>query len=784
MVRSTGKQLEQFFPVVTHDKPSKDDAYLDQTLFQYMKQHVPVEITTELQRRERVLASLKTIFAGWVRKVCLSKGLPDELAAEAGGQIYTSGSYRLGVHEPGADIDTICVAPQHCTREDFFTSLRDELMVHPQVTNLTAIDSAAVPIMSFDFDMVNIDLLFASLPLNAIPPTLDIDDDLVLQGVDTATEKSLNGPRVTNLIVKLIPNFENFLPVLRCIRNWAKRRGLYSNKLGYLGGVNWCILVALVCQLYPNGSPSYLLLRFFRVLAQWEWPNPIHLCQPTENPSLGYEVWDARAYNNRFHAMPIITPAYPAMNSSVSVSPHTLEVMKEEFLRGKDMMQKVVEERGSMESWQDLFAPSDFFARYSHYLALNIVAYDEDSFRAWSGFVESRIRKLVDGMARGAPVGRLHLSPLKFKQCTIPLAAQVPRTQAEVENSAEQEMETIERKGVCYFLAFELDQTKLEGRTVSIDGPVQTFKTYELGRFNQLSEGMDFIVSHYKWKQLPDFVFEEIGGKPAAKEIRKRYVKSRKKEKPAKESKPSQDVPPITEVNVPAGGSQTNIESKVSEVHKVPPESVDLDMKSVKHSEDSTKTEELVQSVQPQDNAKAENARASSEDISNQLEIKETSNSQVTKKREAEDDTSTAHSPNQKKAKQDEMPGRRMLEASSESSKFEELEALKSQHVMKDDTAVFNKEKEKATNECKEMAYDNTFCHEVTEDKEEQGKDAESFVVPKTIEEYGPEEIKRKSFEINEQNLIHLNPVKHPWQKCSGANQTQPTALVFNLLPR
>lgn len=42
-------------------------------------------------------------------QVCLQKGVPEDIAADAGGQILVSGSYRLGVNEPGADIDTICV---------------------------------------------------------------------------------------------------------------------------------------------------------------------------------------------------------------------------------------------------------------------------------------------------------------------------------------------------------------------------------------------------------------------------------------------------------------------------------------------------------------------------------------------------------------------------------------------------------------------------------------------------------------------------------------------------
>jgi hypothetical protein len=37
------------------------------------------------------------------------------------------GSYKLNVHEPGADIDLCCVVPMHVAREDFFASLYETL---------------------------------------------------------------------------------------------------------------------------------------------------------------------------------------------------------------------------------------------------------------------------------------------------------------------------------------------------------------------------------------------------------------------------------------------------------------------------------------------------------------------------------------------------------------------------------------------------------------------------------------------------------------------------------
>lgn len=97
------------------------------------------------------------------------------------------------------------------------------------------------------------------------------------------------------------------------------------------------MLVARICQLYPNALPSMLVARFFRVYTQWRWPNPVMLCA-IEEGSLGLPIWDPRRNpRDRLHQMPIITPAYPCMNSSYNVLSSTLRVMTEEFQRGNEI---------------------------------------------------------------------------------------------------------------------------------------------------------------------------------------------------------------------------------------------------------------------------------------------------------------------------------------------------------------------------------------------------------------------------------------------------------------
>ena len=95
----------------------------------------------------------------------------------------------------------------------------------------------------------------------------------------------------------------------------------------FLGGVNWPLLVARVCQIYPNVVPSMLVSRFFHAYTRWHWTNPV-MFRSIKEEELGFPVWDPRKNpQDRTHHMPIITPTYPSMNSSYNVSTSTLRVM-------------------------------------------------------------------------------------------------------------------------------------------------------------------------------------------------------------------------------------------------------------------------------------------------------------------------------------------------------------------------------------------------------------------------------------------------------------------------
>ncbi|KAA8540346.1 hypothetical protein F0562_024735 [Nyssa sinensis] len=442
-------------------------------------------VNAGLYESKEEAAKREEIVKDWVKQLTRMRGYTDQMVEDANAVIFTFGSYRLGVHGPGVDIDTLCVGPSYVNREeDFFFILHNILADMEEVTELQPVPDAHVPVMRFKFDGISIDLLYASISLLVVPEDLDISHVSVLYNVDEPTVRSLNGCRVADQILKLVPNAEHFRTTLRCLKFWAKRRGVYSNVTGFLGGVNWALLVARVCQLYPNAIPSMLVSRFFRVYTQWRWPNPVMLCA-IEEDELGFSVWDPRKNpRDRTHHMPIITPAYPCMNSSYNVSISTLRVMMEQFQFGNEICEEIELNNAQLSV---LFEPYMFFECYKNYLQVDIVAADVDDLRAWKGWVESRLRQLTLMIERDTD-GKLQCHPYPHEYVDI----------------------SKQCSHCAFFMGLQRKQGERiqEGQQFDIRGTVDEFR-HSVNMYMFWKPGMKIYVSHVRRKQIPSYVFPD-----------------------------------------------------------------------------------------------------------------------------------------------------------------------------------------------------------------------------------------------------------------------------------
>lgn len=361
------------------------------------------ETEQEMLLRCKVLNDVNKLSQKWIKELSLEKRMPAELANSCQAKIFTFGSYRLGVHNRGADIDTLLVAPKHVERDDFFDTFQTALSKMDGVEYVRAVRNAFVPVLKTKICGIELDILFSTLALRTIPLDQELGDSNLLRGLDQQSIRSLNGCRVTDDILHLVPNHDSFRLALRAIKLWAKKRGIYSNVLGYLGGVSWAILTARTCQLYPRATAATIVNKLFFVFSKWEWPKPVLLVNLCDN-DLGLQVWDPRSNpSDKYHVMPIITPSYPQQNSTFNVTRSTRTIITDQFEQAKEITDEIIK---GTKSWDAFFEPIDFFGLYKYFLVLRVSPQPE-----WVSLVESKIRTLVQSLEQHPVIKLVHTYP-------------------------------------------------------------------------------------------------------------------------------------------------------------------------------------------------------------------------------------------------------------------------------------------------------------------------------------------------------------------------------------
>ncbi|CAI6368943.1 unnamed protein product [Macrosiphum euphorbiae] len=467
--------------------PTDIDIQLTKSLDDALSREKVITTDEDLSQRLEVLSMLNNLAKEWIREVSMERNLPEITAENVGGLVCTFGSYRLGVYHKGADIDAIVIVPRHITRTDYFATFYNKLKENPSINNVRAVEEAFVPVIKMIIQGIEIDMLFARLALKEVHEDTDLQQDDLLRNLNPKCVRSLNGCRVTDSILRLVPNRESFKKTLIAIKLWAKRHRVYSNALGYLGGVSWAMLVARVCQLYPNAAPATLIHKFFLIFSKWQWPQPV-LLKPSYFMDLGYPVWDPRVnMADRNHVMPIITPVYPQQNSTFNVSHSTLAIIQDEFKTSLDIMGEILT---GESSWSKIFQPSKFFTKYRYFLAITVFANCDEELLEWRGLVESRLRFLPTSLEEIECVQRSHLNPDQFV---------LPHDKSQGRPSS------------VWFVGLEI--SKSNGTVVNLDFSthIRDFCLLVKSRAHTIFKpGMDIQVNHLKRKDLRDYVPDEL----------------------------------------------------------------------------------------------------------------------------------------------------------------------------------------------------------------------------------------------------------------------------------
>lgn len=530
-------------PPISIAGPTPAETLLNDKLIEELKRQGSFESEEATLRRVRVLEVLQNLTLEFVRKVSLQRNMSETMAREAGGKIFTFGSYRLGVYGPGSDIDTLVVVPKHVTRDHFFDIFEKLLRTLPDLDEIASIPDAFVPIIKVKISGISIDLICARLDLTQVPLDLTLEDKNLLRNIDEKDLRALNGTRVTDEILKLVPQPTVFKHALRAIKLWAQKRAIYSNIMGFPGGVAWAMLVARICQLYPNAVSGTIVCKFFNILTKWSWPLPV-LLKPIEDGPLQVRVWNPSIYPlDRSHRMPVITPAYPSMCATHNITSSTQKVILSELSRGGEIVNDII--TGS-KTWEDFFAKHTFFNQYKYYLSIVVATKGTaENHLKWSGLVESKVRLLVQKLELLDTIEISHPFVKTFEKsyrCTeeesikvadgevvpglVPYDVNLP-----LEDDGKVSVHT-----TTLYIGLEIQLDGSTSKRLDIQWPCQDF--FEACKsWNQYDQDIcSIFIKHVRNYDLPDDLFGEDETKPV-KPVKK---KKRKATTECNESTPSE----------------------------------------------------------------------------------------------------------------------------------------------------------------------------------------------------------------------------------------------------
>jgi hypothetical protein len=370
------------------------------------------------------IRTVRELFGAWA-KSWLTKQGPGGTGAtspfDSGAAFYTfvSGSYRLNVFSATTDIDMVLVTTAAVTRKAVFTDFVRVLNTHPGVTQLQVLADIRVPLISAtihgqDLDIMTVHLRSEELPDN--PPALLLDYTW-MNGLDDASVLCMNGPRVTEFLLRqyCAPDVAGhsiqsgaFCTAVRYLRLWARQRGVYGNKHGYLGGVNIALLVAWVADLLRGGghtanagtsnetlvalSAAHLVTGFFRIWAVWAPQRPVVL--PGFEATAGdCPVWLARLDTDPATApstpLHVSAPCFPRSNTTYAATLHTAKVLQQEVQRAAAEV--------AARKWAAAAAPlaREMLQSVQQWLQIVVEVPDTPQGRLWQGYIEAQIRHLV-----------------------------------------------------------------------------------------------------------------------------------------------------------------------------------------------------------------------------------------------------------------------------------------------------------------------------------------------------------------------------------------------------
>ncbi|PRP83367.1 poly(A) polymerase alpha-like [Planoprotostelium fungivorum] len=307
---------------------------------------------------------------GWLCKAAL------RLSQESPECVYPIGSSKLDIYNQESDLDALCCGSHSVQHIQFFRSLSE---VIPQFEDIRIVHialNANVPLARLLIGQMQIELSYCNVPQ---PQGLT---EVNLRGLSAASQRSICGLLDAEEMQRRIMHEKVvFCDTVRAIKYWAKRRGILSNGLGFLGGFSWSLLVMHIVDKYKPSTSESAVEMFFSRYANHDWSVSI-------NRSKQKFIRTPSRVSLRCDTREVTT--FPYKNTARNVTQSTLELMNVEVKRG-DIIFKSDHGGDFMSRWKEIISPIEFYSTYKNYLRVDVSCPTEEGTVQCKGFINSHL---------------------------------------------------------------------------------------------------------------------------------------------------------------------------------------------------------------------------------------------------------------------------------------------------------------------------------------------------------------------------------------------------------
>ncbi|KAK4166025.1 nuclear poly(A) polymerase 1 [Cladorrhinum sp. PSN259] len=324
------------------------------------------------------------------------------------------GSYALGVWTSSSDIDVLVIGP--FTAHTFFSLVTKRLRkaAAQGVKILRRVRANTGTMLELEVSSIRMDLQFcpATSVAERWPQVLESPPSDPVWSLPSQTLNKLKAIRDIDHIQRSIPSLPVFQLAHRLIKTWAKSRGIYSARFGFLSGIQISLLLARVYRILSlshktNISTESLLTTFFAHYATF--------------PFSTHQAFDPTFHTHRIpytrvsSREPLAILGYypPMLNTATAASIPSVRTLSQEFLLAYQSLSSTPN-----ITWNSfLTAPqAPFLTSFKTCISLSLQYWSLSPTKGLSylGWFESRCVSLLVDLSRKAPSLHARMWPARF----------------------------------------------------------------------------------------------------------------------------------------------------------------------------------------------------------------------------------------------------------------------------------------------------------------------------------------------------------------------------------